>query len=352
MIAINATVLQRLLSVVGPLVDSKRAVTLDAATAIPKLQKIVETGPEKKINKPKQIIADLAPALINQIKNAGTNTLLPLLGEVKEAVEQKEIQTYFVDRAAEQSIRDLGWSGAMIPTSQLQDFLMVVNTNIQGQKSDASIDQTISHQAVVSDDGTVVDTVVITRHHAGNDGEELYGHTNIDYLRIYVPAGSELTNASGFTWPADTAFRTPDKWATKDTLLNDVEHEQSIDHDSGTRITTEFGKTAFGNWVITEPGATSQVTFSYRLPFKLAPDATISGWQKLLSPLKKTSAKYQLVVGRQSGSRATFDGQIIFPDGWQPTWQAGEKMTLASNGARIAPTQLIKDTVYSLLMHQ
>ncbi len=350
-IAINASVLERLLTVLGPIADDKRAVTLDAINAIPTLQKIVEEGPEKKLNKPKQIIADLAPTLLSNIKKADTTTLLPLLTQLQEAIEQKEIQAYFTDDATEASIKNLGWSGAILPTTPNQDYLLVINSNIQGQKSDAMIKQDISHQAVVSSDGSVYNTVTITREHTGIADKTLYGHTNIDYLRVYVPEGSELMNASGFTWPDEKAFRSPEKWYTADSLLSETEIEQGIDQKSGTRITHEFKKTAFGNWVITEPGTKSQVTFTYRLPFKLNSEAAhISGWQKLLSPLEQSLMQYQLVVQKQSGVKTSFDSQIIFPETWKPYWQDGDNMTLATNGARIMPSELTKDSVWSLMM--
>lgn len=350
-IAINATVLERLLTVLGPIADDKRSVTLDAINVIPTLQKIVEEGPEKKTNKPKQIIADLAPTLLGNIKNANTNTLLPLLTQLQEAVEQKEIQAYFTDDTTEASIKHLGWSGAVLPTTPTQDYLLVVNSNIQGQKSDAMIQQAISHQAVVSADGSVFNTVTITREHTGTADTTLYGHVNIDYLRVYVPEGSELVNASGFTWPDEKAFRAPEKWYTADSLLSETELEQGIDQKSGTRITHEFNKTAFGNWIITEPGTTSQVTFTYRLPFKLNSETTkISSWQKILSPLEQSLMQYQLVVQKQSGVKTSFDSQIIFPDTWKPYWQDGVNMALATNGARITPSELVKDSIWSLMM--
>jgi len=35
--------------------------------------------------------------------------------------------------------------------------------------------QNISHQAVVDADGTIIDTVIITRRHEGDESEKLYG---------------------------------------------------------------------------------------------------------------------------------------------------------------------------------
>ncbi len=227
---------------------------------------------------------------------------------------------------------------------------MVVNTNIQGQKSDAKIQQTISHQSEIQPDGSIIDSVTIARTHAGTAEEKLYGSHNIDYLRIYVPMGAQLIAASGFTWPDESSFYAPDPWAKKDVFLAQMEKEISIDPQTGTRITGEFNKTVFGNWIITEPGETSEVQFVYRLPFKadLAASVPVVGWKKLLADNHSLS-NFQLVVQKQSGSDTQFESQIIYPSGWHPVWSEGADITLAANGAAIKPQTLKKDSVWSFI---
>ena len=185
------------------------------------------------------------------------------------------------------------------------------------------------------------DTVTITRTHAGANDGGLYGSTNIDYVRLYAPEGSTLISATGFSWPEEKYFRVPDTWTKKDTLLAELEKEISIDPNSGTRITNEFSKTAFGNWIITEPGQTSQVEFIYRLPANI-----ISGQDKFW---EKDSLRYQLITQRQSGSETEFESQIILPEGWIPAWKDGNDTKIAANGLVAAPQNLNTDRVWSLV---
>lgn len=351
-IAINSTVLERMLSIIGPVTDEKRKLTLTKDNAISTIQTTVETGPEKKDNKPKQIIADLAPTFLNYFQNIKPENLLPMLTNLQEALEQKEVQAYFTDTQTENTIKSFGWSGTILPTNSTQDYLMVVNSNIQGQKTDAKMKQNISHQSVVQSDGSILNSVVITRTHTGNNEEGLYGQSNIDYIRLYVPAGSELISAGGFTWPDESKFKVPDSWTKKDLLLTSVEQEIKYDETSGTKITSEFDKTVFGNWIITEPGQTSQIQFVYRLPFKafVEPnDQNKAEWVKIFG-LDKPTGRYQLIVQRQSGCDSTFDSQIIFPDGWTPNWKDGDNLTLALNGASIPNANLKKDSIWSLVV--
>lgn len=356
-IAINASVLERLLSIIGPITDEQRSLTLSSNDAVAAIQKIVEEGPEKQQNKPKQILTDLTPKLLDRLINLKPGQVaLPMLLNISEALEQKEIQTYFTDAETQKTISSFGWAGQILPIQKNQDYLFVVNTNIRGEKSDADIKQTVSHQAVIQDNGEVTVMVTVTRQHLGKSGEKLYGATNIDYLRIYVPQNSELISVSGFTWPDESKFRAPDKWTIKDEFLKTTEKEIKIDDASGTRITSEFEKTAFGNWIITEPGETSQIQFTYRLPFNVFNNGQTLTFAE--QPLKKLfgsnsqSSHYQLVVQRQSGISSNFESQIIFPDSWKPLWNDGENSTLALNGMAILANPLRKDTVWSLMMEQ
>ncbi|MBI5728726.1 MAG: DUF4012 domain-containing protein [Candidatus Magasanikbacteria bacterium] len=352
-IAINSSVLRRILTILGPLTDEKRQLTLNADNALPTIQQIVEEGPEKKLNRPKQILTDLAPELLGALHHVPTDKILALLTNASEALKQKEIQAYFTDSQTEGTLRSFGWTGQILDTPANIDYLFVVNTNIQGQKSDAKIHQTISHQAVAASDGSIIDNVVITREHSGNRGDMLYGQTNTDFLRLYVPKGSTLLSAGGFTWPEEKNFQVPDAWTTDDPFLNAHQTEIGVDQTSGTAITEESGKTVFGNWVITEPGQVSQVQFTYRLPFTLfsaTSDATLSGWQKMLSPLSAPLARYQLVVQKQSGLTADFESQIVFPANWRPEWKDGAALKTAKNGATIEKKPLTADSVWSLLM--
>ncbi len=351
-IAVNASVLERLLGVIGPITDSTRNLNLSAENAAAVIQNEVENGPEKLLNRPKQILADLAPTILDLIKKTPAKNVLPLLGNLEEALNQKEIQAYFTDAAAESAISSSGWGGLIRATDPDSDYLLVVNTNLQGQKSDARMKQLISHEAVIQNDGSIIDTVVITREHTGIAAEKFYGVPNIDFLRVYVPLGSTLLSASGFTWPEEKSFRAPDSSSIADPFLLSQENELGIDQVSGTRITAEFNKTAFGNWVITEPGSASQAKFSYRLPFriKLTEPEGKSIVGRVINNFKTDVQPYQLTAQKQSGITSDFESQVIFPLSWQPSWLKGAHSSPASNGFKVEEFPLTQDQTWSVLL--
>lgn len=355
-IAINATVFEKLLSAIGPIQNEKHNVTLDAATALDDLQYKVEKDYDMVSNTPKAIIGDLAMQLLTDLPKRNTADALKLLVTLHDSLQDKEIQAYFTDKSIESTIQQFGWGGEIVQTKAQQDYLMVVNTNIQGQKSDAKITQEIEHQAEVQDDGSVLDTVVIRRTHTGVAGEIFTGKPNISYLRVYVPAGAEFVDAGGFSTIGDAAFRPPEQWSTDDTDLAQREVGRKLDSKMGTEEYSSFGKTVFGNWVVTNPGETSEVFFTYRIP-KLVnmhdvAELTPHKWETAFFGAKSAEAsRYSLITQKQSGIDSAFSSTVIYPKTWHPAWKSRDDVDLALNGG-IFKTTLTKDEVYGLVMER
>lgn len=353
-IAVNATVLERFLGVVGPVIDNQ-GTEINQVNAINNIQYQTEVSYDKNTNQPKKVIADLASQFISEIGSLDKVKVIRLLSELYEAMQQKEIQIYFNDKQVEEKFASYGWTGSLEKTNSNQDFLMVVNTNMQGQKSDAKIEQKIEHQVEVKEDGSVIDTVVVHRAHSGEPGELFYGVSNVNYLRVYVPQGSELLEAGGFTFPPESAFHVPENNYIDDQYLMNVEKEVSIHTGTGTRITEEFGKTVFGNWVITPAGSTTDVYFVYKLPFKVF-DSTIHETQTVLASLKNVlgvnsgiGSSYSLLTQKQSGINSYFSSTVIYPSNWYPVWKSTEGIVLGKNGTRI-DVKLDRDQFYGVVM--
>lgn len=265
-IAVNASVLERLLGIMGPLKNDQYNVILDAETGLETLQTVVEHGPDKATNRPKAIIGSIVSQLLESGIKPSPDQIVPLVTELSSALAQKEIQIYTTDAKAQKQFSELGWTGEVVPTAANQDYLLVVNTNLGGAKTDARITDQVEHQAIVQPDGSVIDTVIIKRKHNGSADGSFYGIRNSSYLRVYVPKGAELIKASGFIYPEEDTFKVPEKWYKNDSDLMGLEVERGFHVESGTRLTEEFNKTVFGNWITTQPGEETEVWFTYKLP--------------------------------------------------------------------------------------
>lgn len=357
-ISINASVLERLLGVLGPLYNSEFDVLLDAEGALANLQQQVEVDYDKDQNEPKAVLSAVLDQMFSSLGNVDPKQLLALLIETHQAMQEKEIQVYFEDEQAQKKFRSFGWTGELHPSPQTQDYLMVVNTNIGGQKSDARVEQRVQHQAVIQDDGSIIDTVVIERDHVGAEGEAFYGNQNINYVRVHVPEGSELLDAGGFSFPQEESFMVPEYWYEDDADLAAITQTEVIDAGTGTRITEQFGKTVFGNWVVTEPGSTSKMYFTYRLPFTLDDLSTTrsESTPRLAAILDRfnveeqnTTSHYSLFAQKQSGTYGDFESQIIYPDAWRPVWRTDDEVQVTINGGVFAD-RFDTDKAYGIVM--
>lgn len=274
-ITVNATFMPKLLEILGPIEMPEYGRTIDSENFLFETQKIVEieyedydtSADNRTVPAPKQFIGDLAPKIIEKLEAADLPTMLAVLDLVGEALVEKDLMFYFDDNALQSQMEQLGWSGAIKPTSG--DYLMVVNTNLGGGKTDTVIEQGIDLVTTIEDDGSIINTVTITKEHLGMRNALFEGANNVDYIRLYVPRGSELLRASGFEIPDDDLFEAYDGQLSYDEDLALLMSDIRKDAETETDIWVEKGKTVFGNWIQTAPGETEIVKFTYRLPWKI-----------------------------------------------------------------------------------
>ncbi len=364
-ISLTPTVMEELLKIIGPVDLSKdygsTALTTGGSTALTtgglvitadnfwlETQKLAEQKPPQ-TNQPKKIIGDLLNQIINELpKRINQDNLLPLIKLIEASTGDKNILFYFFDPEMQKQITDLGWEGGIKDTAQ--DYLAVINSNIAGGKSDRKISQTIDLETEIMPDGSIIDNLTVTRNHNGIKREPFCGVRNVNWLRIYVPQGSELISAQGFK-PVDQIYFEPadPTWRTDETVAAG-EAEAAVDQASGTKIYNELGKTVFANWSQVDPGESTQIYLKYKLPFKLSLARDLSEKslsQKLadsvisvLNPTQRQLYPYSLLVQKQPGMNASTvrtalkvnsDYNIVwkYPAGLttdQTSWQAEENL--------------------------
>lgn len=315
-VAINASVLQKLLTVTGPIEMPEYGKTITADNVLLETQKSVELEYDKTENKPKKFIGDLLPKVLEKMRGASQQDLVRYAGVMAEALQTKDIQIAMTDEEEEGAIEGWGWNGRMVPTPG--DALAVVEANIAGQKTDGVIDERVSHVASIQEDGSIIDTVTLERAHNGQAGELFRGANNVAYVRVYVPQGSELISASGFQPPAAHYFQEILENDPVDPDIANLIQREYRDTSSSVVVTDEFDRTAFGGWVQLSPGAHSTTTFQYRLPFT-AQDLA----QKVASGTADGVGKaaYLLLLTSQSGkSNRVITSSLRVPETWRESW--------------------------------
>jgi hypothetical protein len=311
-VAINASFIVELLDLLGPVEMNDYDRTIDSENFMFETQKIVEydyaafVNPDSERSEaaPKAFIGDLAKTLLAKTDQLDPNLWLRVLDSAKTALNQKNLQLYFPDESLEKVVRELGWAGEVKASEN--DYLMVVNANLGGGKTDQVIEEKIDLVTDIQKDGTIINTLTIKRKHHGLNGAIFTGVNNVNFLRIFVPKGSRLISADGFSIPDASLFEKPEADWEHDLDLLFNEETTEIDPNSGTMISEESGKTVFGNWTQTRPGETSTITFIYELPFKLMMPGGLLQTAKDKIGLDSV-LKHSLLIQKQSGleNRAT-----------------------------------------------
>ena len=291
-IAINFSVLEDLLKVVGPIKLDNFELTLTVNNLWIELQKRVELEYDKEENKPKAIISDLLFELEDRLMTASASVKQKVLQVFLANLWQKNILAYSKNDNVQSLLESYNLAGNIVQREG--DYLMLVNANVGGSKTDAVIDQVIDHQVLVKEDGSLVATVEVTRKHNGEEGNLFTGNPNVNYMQLYVPKGSELIAAYGFSQPAKASFKNVADYYEVDKDLAGLYSNMKVDDFSKTNIHDEFGKTVFSNWVITDIGEKSSVTFMYQLPF------TINDLEKI-----DNYYQYDLYMQKQPGMENT-----------------------------------------------
>jgi len=283
-ISLTPTVIERLLNITGPITLDKYGVTINADNFVKITQYQTGVAYDKVENKPKQFIADLAPALINKLLSADASQYQKIVEALNNSFQEKHILLYFLDSKLQDIVNKYNLGGQLYNAPK--DYLAVVHSNIGGYKTDGVMQENINLATKMQNNGKVINKVIVNREHKGGNTEyEWWNKNNINYMRTYIPKGSRILNVSGYTEKQARSEsqgiagynQDQDLKSIKDTLI----HNEDWDID----IFEESGKLVIGGWVITKPGEISQIMLEYELPFKF-----------------NSSDIYSLILQKQAGT--------------------------------------------------
>jgi hypothetical protein len=349
-VAINSDVIVDLLKIVGPIELLKYKKTVNADNFIDEIQKSVEIEYNRKENKPKQIIGDLTPVLLEKIFASNPRDFGKILSTFATSLREKDIILHSVFPEIEHELLNLDWGGGIKNVNQKTDYLMIVHSNLGGGKTDRVMEDNATLETTISYDGYIKNKLTIRRTHQGKKGEAFTGMRNVDYLRIYVPEGSTLINAEGFEAPPEELFEKASKGYVSDPDLKILEDQVFVDEATKTRIGKEAGKTVFGNWVQVDPEESVTVIVEYMLPFKFPYSGDGEGWLRDLQDKfskDKENSFYQILIQKQSGTKINFTNKISFPERLKAEWYYGKNMEFGQTFA-IANNNLETDLFFLL----
>lgn len=251
------------LNLTGPIQLPTYNVTITADNFVEQIQTSTSVSYSKNLNQPKQLLADLYPALMQRLGELTKQEPLMLLQMLQKQLGQKNILVYSRHPELQKQFSLYRWSGEV--TASEGDYLQINSTNLSGSKTDRAILRSAQLNTTIEADGRVVNELTYT---VENPLPELDGLTNKSWVRFYVPNESKLLGASGFsnivlpklpdnqTYELSSAI---DEW--EKTLVNDPSKQ--------VQIGKEAGKTIFAGWLEVAGGKSVTVSLTYELPERL-----------------------------------------------------------------------------------
>lgn len=162
--------------------------------------------------------------------------------------QNKHIVAYLYNKEAQKGIEALNWGGRIKEFDG--DYIHINDANFGGAKSNLFVRSNVLMDYEIADDGTITKTVTITYRNPEphsdcnlERGGLCLNATLRNFQRVYVPEGSVLENVKG--------------------------------SEVKTKTTEDLGKTAFESFLTVKPEGKAEITYTYKLPFKVTDSDTL-----------------------------------------------------------------------------
>jgi len=248
-IGLTQTFFQNLLKFIGPISLPEYGLEINSDNFFPKLQIEIEAGRDKlNYQNPKTILSLLSQRALERLENLDFLKDKNLFQFLLDSLEEKQLMFYFPEEKYYKILQVLGFENKVKETNQ--DYLLVTNDNYGGFKSSLSVEEEINLETNIDAQGLIRNKLNLKRTHLSDYFYRYYDNfskewkwligENKNYLKIYVPKGSQLLKAT----------------------LNG----QEVTLEQGE----ELGKTYFGLWTILKPRTSLELNLEYQLPFQLS----------------------------------------------------------------------------------
>jgi hypothetical protein len=182
----------------------------------------------------KKFLVELSEAVFDRVFHLPADKLPAVTDAVRRSIGAGDIQLWFADPARQHHLDGTAITGQLPRTEG--DVLMVVDANMTASKANLNLQKSVDYRVDRDGRGQLVGRVRIEIRNVGI--KSVINPFYNSYLRVYAPAGSELLEAAG----GQTSDGAPDG---------------------------PFE--VFGQGMRVDPGETGVMTFTYRLPERVAP---------------------------------------------------------------------------------
>jgi hypothetical protein len=197
----------------------------------------------------KSVIGDLMYAIMTKAFSSSPKLYWgPLFQTILSEMNQKHILFSMNDVNAQAGFEGLNSAGRIVPFEG--DYLHINEANFGGAKSNMFVTEAVTQDYNLQSDGSIVKTVTVDYKNPYPPSDCNLERGNLclnavlrDWVRVYVPKGSQLISNQG----------------------------------SEVKMTTyeDLGKTVFDGFITVRPQGVSKLTISYKLPFKVADNSLL-----------------------------------------------------------------------------
>jgi hypothetical protein len=272
--------------VTGPLyVDEiNTTVSSDNVEQIMRMQKLQPPADQRNPNgSRKQFMTPIAGAILNKVSSGQGLSWELLLKAMKGELDQRHILVDLNDPALSKLLMKRGWDGSV--TRSDGDFLMVIDTNVGYNKTNAVVGSNLIYDVDLTNLTGPSSNLAVVHHNSAQgpaDGSNLeywypVDRCYFDYLRVYLPAGTQLKSATPHAVSRDTMIMLDENIPPRVDVL-----DESIQ-----------GLQGFGTLLVVPIGQSVETDFQFNLPAGI-----------LKSDLILRDLIYQLKVQKQPGTGA------------------------------------------------
>lgn len=261
-VAMTPDIFIDLLNKTGPISLPKYKVVVSSSNFIEQIQTTTSVAYDKGLNQPKQLLADLYPILLQKI-GSDRNGILGILELMQNELTTKNLLIYSRDPETQKLISDFRWSGQVSDSNK--DYLQINSSNLGGTKTDRSLKRVAHIETTIQGDGSILNQVIYT---ITNPLPNNTGLLNRSFVRFFVPEGSKVLAADGFSNIEMPQLPTQQKYVN-DTVVEEWNKNLQFDSNHNVYIGKESGKNIIANWLEVQGGETKTVTITYQLPLKI-----------------------------------------------------------------------------------
>jgi hypothetical protein len=229
-------------------------------------------------------------ALMAAVTHLPLGSLLSLANELFLSTKSKDLQVYVTNPQLEALIGRYG-STASLDRSTTHDGLFIVQSNLSASKASQYVATTIQDTVQLDTWGGAIHRLQLTLDYQQKG--DVYGlDTYRDYVRVYVPVGSQFISGSGFDQydrpycgDAGSGYRLcrPDVYGDRSLVCTPpieigyaasyfpdpyegTDHPLDMIGPPQNRQSDEAGRAMFGGWVVIPKNCRMKVTLSWYVP--------------------------------------------------------------------------------------